>query len=90
VLGEKRKNGRNREIPLTSRAAALLSSLEPTKSGWVFQWEDGESLKATYLGQQHARIRALSKLPEFVVNALWHTFGTRIGEYGRMISQSCG
>ncbi len=82
VLGEKSKNGRTRVIPLTPRAAALLRSLEPGKSGLVFERKDGEAMKGAHLGQQQARVRDLLKLPEFVLHSLRHTFGTRLGEYG--------
>ncbi|MGD1073442.1 MAG: tyrosine-type recombinase/integrase, partial [Bryobacteraceae bacterium] len=37
----------------------------------------------SHLGQQHARVRALLKMPaDFVLHSLRHTFGTRLGESG--------
>jgi integrase len=36
---------------------------------------------AKHLGQQHARMRTLPKMPaDFVLHSLRHTFGTRLGE----------
>jgi integrase len=80
VLAEKAKNHRERSVPLSGRAAAVLRRWRRTE-GFVFHRGDGSPLAASQLDQQHARIRALVGFsPEFVLHSLRHTFGTRLGE----------
>src|SRR3984885_1511516 len=51
--------------------------------GYVFHRADGSPWPNSHLGQQHARMRTLMKLPtDFVLHSLRHTFGTRLGEAG--------
>jgi len=45
--------------------------------------EPAQGAKFGHLGQQHARVRTLLKMPaDFVLHSLRHTFGTRLGESG--------
>jgi integrase len=83
VLSAKAKSGKSRNVPLSERVVNMLRQHGPTQSGYVFQREDGSSLSATVLDQQHARMRKLLRLPaDFVLHSLRHTFGTRLGEAG--------
>ncbi|MCS6954471.1 MAG: site-specific integrase [Bryobacterales bacterium] len=77
------KGERTRTVPLTQRAAAMLRARGSKRAGLVFRRPDGRPLSQTQLNHQHARIRALLKLPgEFVLHSLRHTYGTRLGEAG--------
>jgi integrase len=83
VLGNRSKNSRPRNIPLTARSVETLKSLSPAKQGLVFHRGDGSPLYQTWLNQQHSALRTLLKLPvDFVPHSFRHTYGTRLGEAG--------
>ncbi len=77
------KNSKARNVPLTSRAVAVLKSRGVKKTGLVFLRADGRPMQLSLLDQQHRRLRVLLKLPEdFVLHSFRHTYGTRLGEAG--------
>jgi integrase len=77
------KNSKRRSVPLTDRAAGVLSSQDPKPSGLVFSRSDGSRLSETWLDQQQRAVREALKLSdEFVLHSLRHTYGTRLGEAG--------
>jgi integrase len=83
VLSGKAKSRKSRNVPLSERVVSMLKRWRPSELGYVFHREDGSPLPDSHLDQQHARIRALLKLPaDFVLHSLRHTFGTRLGESG--------
>jgi integrase len=80
-LSGKAKSRRSRNVPLSERVVAMLRQCGPKQGGYVFAREDRTPWTDSHLDQQHARVRALLKLP-FVLHSLRHTFGTRLGESG--------
>jgi integrase len=83
ILSGKAKSKKARNVPLSQRAVDALRR-QPARSGYVFTQSDGSEVPESHLDHQHARIRALLKLPaaDFVLHSLRHTFGTRLGESG--------
>jgi integrase len=82
VRAKNSKSSKPRNVPLTSKAAEILSGRGVKRAGLVFQ-RDGSPLVLTRLDQQHRRLRKLLKLPEdFVLHSFRHTYGTRLGEAG--------
>ena len=83
VLSGKAKSKKSRNVPLSQRSVAMLKNHGPAAKGYVFHRADGSPWPNSHLGQQHARVRALLKMPsDFVLHSLRHTFGTRLGESG--------
>jgi len=61
----------------------MLRNHRPSGKGYVFHRADGSPWPNSHLGRQHARVRALLKMPsDFVLHSPRHTFGTRLGESG--------
>lgn len=93
VRSGKSKNAK-RTISLTARASELLRlRMAGNESSWVFPGEgktEGVAFLATSLDGQHRRVRTALGLPkDFVLHSLRHTFLTRLGEPGLMLSRSC-
>jgi integrase len=83
VIGRNAKNSKTRRVPLTARSLAVLKSRWSPTADLVFERDGGGPLSATWLDQQHAKIRSELAFPvEFVLHSLRHTFGTRLGEAG--------
>ena len=77
------KNAKQRHVPLTARAVAMLKGLGPAKGGVVFHRRDGQPLYQTWLNQRHGELRKTLKLPtDFVPHSFRHTYGPRLGEAG--------
>ncbi len=77
------KNAKQRHVPLTARAVAMLKGLGPQKEGVVFHRADGQPLYQTWLNEKHRKLRKTLKLPaDFVPHSFRHTYGTRLGEAG--------
>lgn len=76
------KSNKRRTVPLTPRARRMLEAT-PGRKGIVFRNAEGEPLYHTWLDQQQADLRKLLSFPpDFVLNSMRHTFGTRLGETG--------
>jgi integrase len=84
VTARRSKNSKGRNVPLTSRVSAMLSTRwDSGDDGLVFRRGGGRALAQTWLNEQHRTARDLLKFdPEFVPHSLRHTFGTRLGESG--------
>jgi integrase len=83
VVSGKAKSRKARNVPLSERAVEMLRRRGPKETEYVFSYPDGSPLSATVVDQQHARVRALLKLPaDLVLHSFRHTFGTRLGEAG--------
>lgn len=85
VLSRKAKGRKSRNVPLSERVVAILSSFSASArpSGLVFHRADNRPFSGSKLDQQHERVRKTLKLSrEFVLHSLRHTFGTRLGESG--------
>ena len=77
------KNAKQRHVPLTARAVAMLKGLGPAKEGVVFHRRDGQPLYQTWLNEKHRKLRKMLKFPaDFVPHSFRHTYGTRLGEAG--------
>lgn len=90
VPGGKSKNAK-RNVPMTDRLAQMLlgRSIE-SKSVYVFPSETGTPYLVTSIDHMHEKVRDRLQMPiEFVIYSLRHTYGTRLGEAGRMHLRSC-
>ena len=80
-----------RAVSLTGRISAILRGRIARMIHWVFPGRgvaSDDAFLSTSLDAQHARARTALGLPkDFVLHSLRHTFLTRLGEAGVMLSR---
>lgn len=83
ILIEKSRTGKKREIPISPRLRAVLTTLRKTNTdGAVFRWKNGEGLSDIKNGYKAALRRAGLTEKRYRFHDLRHTFATRLAEAG--------